>query len=1465
MGGFAIIGMACLFPGAANKDEFWRNICEGKDAITEVPPGRIDPVFFDKKDAGVAHFYCRKGGFVDELADFDPVEFGIMPRVAQSVEPDQLLALKVGCEALSDAGYTHRDFERSKTGVIIGRGNYAGAGLLRLQQHVRELPQLLQTLRDVFPDIEESALGKVAESVQKNLPYYGADVASGLIPNLMASRLAHRLDLHGPAYTVDAACASSLIAVEQACALLQGGHTDMMLVGGVHLVHDLTFWATFCQLGAFSRKGEISPLSDEADGILAGEGVGMIVLKRLDDALRDADRVYAVIEGAASSSDGKAAALIAPSVLGQTLALKRAWKTASLQPDALELLEAHGTGTKAGDETEIKTVARFFGPEVEGKRAVIGSVKSMIGHAMPASGMASLIKTAMAVYHGVLPPTLRCNQPNPKLAQTRFRVIPRSEAWTTPKASRCAAVNAFGFGGINAHVVLRGVETPEPVIRAVVEPLPVLRLAADTPADLLLQLEQVIQGEPAKMLGAGACRLSIVEPNPKRFEVARKAIASGKPWQGRQQVWFSPTGLLRQGGKLAFVFPGVDSTFIPRLEGLSDLTQLPVPPNCVTLNPQAQLMQVVLGLLSFNRYMRQTLEAVGLRADGYAGHSIGEWSAMLASGMMSQALSDHTNSTLDVRDFHFPDVRFVAATCPAEVLTQAMGGIEGLALSHDNCPNQSIACGAPAAVERLSKVLDGQGVLYSVLPIVSGFHTPFFTDYLDWYRSYFSQADLSPVDKPVWSATTAALYPQAADEQLDLALRHLTETVRFRPLIERMYEDGYRVFVQVGHGSTPGFVSDTLGKRPHVAVHSNVDNKPGLHQLQWMACALWVEGAELDARLFKDTGLASSAQVSAHSVRLQLGVPLLRSQSIGTRLAELATQWERLESQALSGQDDPVINMLDDTMRDLHEATRALKQVWARRQMQDVSVPLPAGQLTGQGVLAGREQIIQHRLDLDGNIRFVRDHELFPQRPGWPIVADRFPVVPMTMEMSLVKQMTEQWCQAQGFRLKVVELFKIEAYSWLNVTEPVNLSVQITPVDVDRVRVELQGYFRCEVRLAEQYAPALPPFEPLGNPRASRVNARQLYEDQWMFHGPAYQGVRSIDRLGDNGIEGLLVNPQGQGALMDNMGQLAGYWVMEQDSNPLAMPIGLDRVLFHDEDPAPEAECVAQVRVESLDELTCLSHHRLYNTQGRLLISMEGWKTRRYQMDKRFFEATRNLSVYWVSQALSSQIALFDDQYDSAILRDYIARRYLTESERQVYQQLPPRRKRTWLAGRVAAKDAVRIFMKQQGLPAIYPQEMRIENDEFGAPHVLRNVTEGLPLGLHLSITHKGQRAAAMVGWNPVGIDMEQVQTLDLAELDIGFSAQELELVRQSSPEPEEISITRAWVAKEVVAKQSGKGLQGLPKDYRIQAWQGDCVCVNGAWVLTFAFEGQVIGWSLQAEESTQTHLNERNPQHDNS
>ncbi|HEY0937859.1 MAG TPA: polyketide synthase, partial [Trebonia sp.] len=561
----AIVGMGAVFPGAGDAATFWRNIKAGTDSISEVSPDRWDPeVYCDPVQGGAAPFYTRRGGFLGELATFNPGPFGIMPSSVDGTEPDQLLMLRAAAAAIADGG-TRPDPER--TGVIIGRGGYLTPGISRLDQRVSAVHQLTAVLSDLLPDLGSEQLAAVRTAFEERLGPDDPLDAVGLVPNFAASRLANRFDLRGPAYTVDAACASSLIAVDHAVRELTSGRCDAVLAGGVHTCHHPTLWSVFTRLRVLSPRGVIRPFDAQADGTLLSEGAGAVLLKRLADARADGDRVYAVIRGVGVSSDGRAHSMLNPLVEGQELAIRRAWAAAGLDPaapDALGLVEAHGTATPTGDRAEVTALGRVFGSAAGGPAIGIGSVKSMIGHAMPAAGIAGLIKTAFAVHEGVLPPTLHVDEPNPAFAGTRFAPVTQTRPWDDGPVRR-AAVSAFGFGGINAHVVLEsepapaasgtgprgggtGVRYASSAGRAAGPAQPggevILRLGASdaaemsallraSDAELIALAARPGDGASAGRTSAAPCRLAVVTPDERRLGLARKIVERGTPWRGR--------------------------------------------------------------------------------------------------------------------------------------------------------------------------------------------------------------------------------------------------------------------------------------------------------------------------------------------------------------------------------------------------------------------------------------------------------------------------------------------------------------------------------------------------------------------------------------------------------------------------------------------------------------------------------------------------------------------------------------------------------------------------------------------------------------------------------------------------------------------------------------------------------------------------------------------------------------------
>jgi acyl transferase domain-containing protein len=453
----AIIGMACIFPGAPDAETFWENILNKVCSISDPPEDWQADIYFDPDSHANDRIYCKAGGYLKELATFNPLDYGVMPRSIDGSEPDQFLALRVAHEALSDAGYLDRSFNRERTEVIIGRGTYFNRGYVTLVQHGLVVDQTIRLLKSLHPEYSEEELQEIRGKLKASLPPLSPETIPGLVPNIMCGRVMNRLDLMGSSYTVDAACASSLIALNIALSDLRTGRCDLAIAGGVQVSTPALIYMVFCQLNALSRRGQIRPFDKEADGTLLGEGLGMVVLKRREDAERDGDRIYALVKGVGIASDGRAVGLLAPRLEGEILAIRRAYTQTGIPPETIGLIEAHGTATSVGDATEIEAMRRVFGAQERyGPRIAVGSVKSMIGHIIPASGIASVIKMALALHYKVLPPML-CDEPNPELRldKTPFYLNTEALPWIHgARHPRRAGVNAFGFGGINAHAIL---------------------------------------------------------------------------------------------------------------------------------------------------------------------------------------------------------------------------------------------------------------------------------------------------------------------------------------------------------------------------------------------------------------------------------------------------------------------------------------------------------------------------------------------------------------------------------------------------------------------------------------------------------------------------------------------------------------------------------------------------------------------------------------------------------------------------------------------------------------------------------------------------------------------------------------------------------------------------------------------------------------------------------------------------
>ncbi|MGB3439797.1 MAG: beta-ketoacyl synthase N-terminal-like domain-containing protein, partial [Actinophytocola sp.] len=436
----AIVGMAAMFPGAPDLATYWANVVSGKDSVTEVPAHRWDrETYFGEHGDRTP---SRWGGFLPEIP-FDPLSYGIPPASLAHIEPVQLLALEAARRALADAGYDGRDTAHDRTSVVFGAE--AGSDL-----------SSATTLRTVLPGY----LGELPADLAEQLPELTEDSFPGMLANVIAGRIANRLNLGGANYTVDAACASSLTAVDVACKELVANTSDLVLCGGADLHNGINDYLLFSSVHALSPSGRSATFDAAADGIALGEGVACVVLKRLADAERDGDRIYAVIDGVGAASDGRALGLTAPRPEGQRSALTRAYRNAGVSPAEVGLVEAHGTGTVVGDRTELATLTEVFAEAGAAPGAcALGSVKSQIGHTKCAAGLAGLIKATLALHHGVTPPTRNLSAPNAAWGpDSPFVFHTEARPWAVEPARRIAGVSAFGFGGTNFHVVLRAHE-----------------------------------------------------------------------------------------------------------------------------------------------------------------------------------------------------------------------------------------------------------------------------------------------------------------------------------------------------------------------------------------------------------------------------------------------------------------------------------------------------------------------------------------------------------------------------------------------------------------------------------------------------------------------------------------------------------------------------------------------------------------------------------------------------------------------------------------------------------------------------------------------------------------------------------------------------------------------------------------------------------------------------------------------
>ena len=898
----AVTGVSVLFPGSTDTADFWRDVLAGKDLISEVPASYW-PVedYFDADPKAPDRTYARRGGFIPEVP-FDPLAHGMPPNVLPVTDNAQLLGLIVAERVLADAISHHRfpKVDRERISVILG-----ATGTTELISHMSgriERPRWEAALR--AGGLDEAEVRRLADRIADQFTPWQENTFPGFLGNVIAGRITNRLDLGGTNCVVDAACASSLAAFRMAVQELTTGDSDLVLTGGVDALNVPLMYMAFSKTGALSRSGDCRPYSDRADGTMLGDGVGMMALRRLSDAERDGDRIYAVLRGLGSSSDGRAKSIYAPVAEGQARAVRRAYESAGFAPSTVELVEGHGTGTTAGDKAEVAGLTQGFDGQSAPRRqwCALGSIKSQIGHLKGAAGVAGMFKAVMALHHKVLPPTIKVDAPSPALdvANTPFYLNTRLRPWIRDDSHpRRAAVSAAGFGGTNFHVVLEEYIGPAPKARKVRPAGTELVLGSAKDAEgLAARCEQFLK--ECESAGAGAdgfhriarrsqedfaatdaARLAVVASDTDDLKrKLRRAADAIRAEPGRELN--DPSGIYfavgKEPGGVAFLFPGQGSQYVgmgqdlalhfdearsvwDRVAGMEfgsqPLHELVFPrPGFGPADEQEQTAKLTRtewaqpALAACSMAALAVLRRLGLEPSAVAGHSFGELSALCAAGSFELAdlvRAARCRGELMAAASAIPGAMTAVRATTQQIQESLDGRHANVLIANRNGPRQIVLSGPTTDIAAAETDLTASALAFKRLPVSTAFHSPLVSSSTAPFREFLDATPMQPPRLAVFGNTSAEPYPADVSEARGVLARQLAHPVRFEEMVRNMARAGVRTFVEVGAGSVlTALVGECLADQPHLAVAMDRKNQPGLSGLWHCLGQLAVRGVSLE-------------------------------------------------------------------------------------------------------------------------------------------------------------------------------------------------------------------------------------------------------------------------------------------------------------------------------------------------------------------------------------------------------------------------------------------------------------------------------------------------------------------------------------------------------------------------------------------------------------------------------------------